>query len=272
MQIGEALKLERKRLGLNQTRMAGPILSKSYYSKVERGLFEINASDLIEILNLHGIKATDFFERYEIEGDLELKNRIDELYRKLHMAFYNKNIELARSVRKFCEEHGQQTNLGKLWAQSVLIEANLNNKLDKLNIDTVKKIKNQILDIDYWDLDSLRLLALAMTLFNIDELDYLVLTVLKKYKNTDHPNQEILSAICVNYLAYAYHYSKINDNTMGLVFKFLDALPVEPKNSFAKIMKNYYQALFLGDRNKVNSIIEFLENNDLKAIAQNLEK
>ena len=47
MTIGEALKKERKDLGLTQTEMAGNILTKSYYSKVERGQHEIKAIDLI---------------------------------------------------------------------------------------------------------------------------------------------------------------------------------------------------------------------------------
>ena len=39
MTIGEALKAERKRLGLSQSQMTGNLITKSHYSKIERGLF-----------------------------------------------------------------------------------------------------------------------------------------------------------------------------------------------------------------------------------------
>ena len=38
MQIGKELKKLRLELGLSQTEMVGDILTKSYYSKIERGL------------------------------------------------------------------------------------------------------------------------------------------------------------------------------------------------------------------------------------------
>ena len=63
MTIGEALKKERKDLGLTQTEMAGNILTKSYYSKVERGQHEIKAIDLIEILRLHDIDVSRFLAK-----------------------------------------------------------------------------------------------------------------------------------------------------------------------------------------------------------------
>lgn len=50
MTIGEALKKERKELELSQTEMAGDVLTKSYYSKIERNQYEIKVIDLIKIL------------------------------------------------------------------------------------------------------------------------------------------------------------------------------------------------------------------------------
>ncbi|ERJ41732.1 hypothetical protein N581_06030 [Lactobacillus jensenii MD IIE-70(2)] len=67
MEIGEALKITRKKLNLSQSEMAGDVLTKSYYSKIERGIHEINAQDLIDILNLHGIRIQDFFEEFNFE-------------------------------------------------------------------------------------------------------------------------------------------------------------------------------------------------------------
>lgn len=60
MTIGEALKAERKRLGLSQSQMTGNLITKSHYSKIERGLFDIR----ITILNLHNIDVVEFFKRF----------------------------------------------------------------------------------------------------------------------------------------------------------------------------------------------------------------
>ena len=74
MTIGEALKKERKDLGLTQTEMAGNILTKSYYSKVERGQLEIKAIDLIEILRLHDIDVSRFFSQIGTNQKINDKN------------------------------------------------------------------------------------------------------------------------------------------------------------------------------------------------------
>ena len=48
--IGEALKEERRSLGLTQEQFIKGIISESFYSKVERGKNEIVAVDLLKIL------------------------------------------------------------------------------------------------------------------------------------------------------------------------------------------------------------------------------
>lgn len=67
MNIGEVLKEERKRLNLSQSQMAGDILTKSFYSKVERGLFSIRADDLLHILDLHNIGYSAFLRRFKVK-------------------------------------------------------------------------------------------------------------------------------------------------------------------------------------------------------------
>ena len=62
MTIGETLKKEQKELGLSQTKMAGDVLTKSYYSKIERNQYEIKATDLIKILRLHDIDSIHFLK------------------------------------------------------------------------------------------------------------------------------------------------------------------------------------------------------------------
>ena len=60
MQIGEALRTERIKLGLTQNEMCSDIVSRSFYAKVEAGKNEIAADRLFRILFLHNIDISEF--------------------------------------------------------------------------------------------------------------------------------------------------------------------------------------------------------------------
>lgn len=98
MTIGEALKKERKDLGLTQTEMAGDILTKSYYSKVV---------DLIEILRLHDIDISRFFS--QIETNQKINN--EEYISKLHRAYYHKNLEQLSELQKQLKKEVQTSEI-----------------------------------------------------------------------------------------------------------------------------------------------------------------
>ena len=104
MTIGEALKETRKNLGLSQTEMAYPILTKSYYSKIERGIHEINASDLIKILEIHDVDISEFLVKCGVKD-----NRIDkdQWMSKLRQAYYGQDLEQVKSLK------------GKAWKREV---------------------------------------------------------------------------------------------------------------------------------------------------------
>lgn len=90
MTIGEALKETRKSLGLSQTEMAYPILTKSYYSKIERGIHEINASDLIKILEVHNVDISEFLAKCGVK---ENKINKEQWMSKLRQAYYDQDLE-----------------------------------------------------------------------------------------------------------------------------------------------------------------------------------
>ena len=85
--IGSALKNKRKELGLSQKEMVGSILSVSYYSKVERNLFDINVNDLTKILALHGIDIVRFFQEVRINKFRKLQFQIEHFW-KLNSVYW----------------------------------------------------------------------------------------------------------------------------------------------------------------------------------------
>ena len=98
--VGSALKNKRKELGLSQKEMVGSVLSVSYYSKVERNLFDINVNDLMRILTLHGIDVVRFFR--EIKTNKLSEQEI--LTKKLQQAFYEQNLDKINHIVTRIEE------------------------------------------------------------------------------------------------------------------------------------------------------------------------
>lgn len=153
MTIGEALKKERKDLGLTQTEMAGDILTKSYYSKVV---------DLIEILRLHDIDISRFFS--QIETNQKINN--EEYISKLHRAYYHKNLEQLSELQKQLKKEVQTSEILNLETQANVVKAYLTHSLNKLTDREKADIKKQIFKTKDWNESSLRLLAIAMPFFD----------------------------------------------------------------------------------------------------------
>lgn len=274
MKIGEALKKKRKELGLTQTEMVGNVLTKSYYSKIERGIHEINAVDLMKILNLHDISVSNFFEEIkqsESNNNLKIRNYL----RQLHEAYYHKNlrkiIQLKYALRN---EKNKSDEILDLEANAELIEANFTGNLKLISEDDVKRIKNRIFKTENWTEDELRLLAIAMPIFNIDELNFIISSIFDRYKNINELSnslREKISAIAVNFLEYSYRCQNGKNKYTEKAIKVLDTLDEEPKNCFAKIMEQYYKNLFDDNKEKAQNIINFLYQNGLKDLTKNIE-
>lgn len=70
MEIGEAL----KDMGLTQSEVAQGIVTESFYYKVERGAYKIDAETLIKIISAHDVDPINFFNRLG-----QLKNNTSEV-------------------------------------------------------------------------------------------------------------------------------------------------------------------------------------------------
>ena len=263
MTIGEALKETRKNLGLSQTEMAYPILTKSYYSKIERGIHEINASDLIKILEIHDVEISEFLVKCGVKD-----NRIDkdQWMSKLRQAYYGQDLEQVKSLKgKIVEVKGSESLQKILEANAILAEFIISRKIDQ--------IKALILEGD-WNEDKLRLFSLSLSFWTDGEMKTLLSSFIKKYNNIENfprSTQVLVSSIMVNYLSHMIRSSSQNVEFIGEIFNLLDRLPIEPANCFNKIMKNFYQAYLEQDKKKIQDILSFLSNNNMNKIAEVLK-
>ncbi|WP_172992554.1 helix-turn-helix domain-containing protein, partial [Lactobacillus helveticus] len=95
MTIGQQLKKTRLLFGLTQEEMSAGIVSKSFYSRVERDKNAITINKLIAMLNANNISLNDFFRTFDNEGLPELK-----VQRKIYTAYNERNIVELHQIEK----------------------------------------------------------------------------------------------------------------------------------------------------------------------------
>lgn len=111
--------------------MSGDVLTKSYYSKIERGEFEIKACDLVAILRLHGIKTSEFFSMMEKEMQ---QSKYDYYIDILRESYYRNNLIAIQKIVNDLKHEKQDRQTKNLLAHAILLKNNLEGNIDKMPI------------------------------------------------------------------------------------------------------------------------------------------
>lgn len=273
MTIGEALKKERIMLGLTQTQMAGKVLTKSYYSKIERNVHEINAIDLINILNSHGINTAEFLNNIE-KSESSIEIRIHKYNYMLHVAYYQKDLKSLDLLHQLLKKEKQIDEILDLEAQIELLKASIKKDFSLIPINEQKRLKNIILNTENWNESNLRLFSMAMQLFKIEEVNIIVFSIFSKYKNINGLSsslQKIIAVIAVNFLEYSHCCGMKQSKYTKRALDILDSLTEEPNNCFAKLMKSYYQNVFDSNAKEAKKILDFLSKNGMSEIVSKIK-
>ena len=273
MTIGEALKQTRKSMKLSQTEMAGDVLSTSYYSKIERGLNDIQTQDLIDLLKQHGLQASIFLERIEnedSENDLANKNLIWQ--KQLEDAYYHQQIERLEDLKiEIGKYKNQSQNIFNLYALVVFSIASLKKQIDQISENIKRQVRQIVFDSDEWSESTLQIFAMTMMIYAPEDMDFLINSIFRTYRhnvsNLSGRLQEIMSAIAINYLANVYVQRRKID--LNLIYDFISKLPEIPRNAFAKIVANYYHYCFDGKNEEADQIIEFMKSNGMSHLIKN---
>lgn len=273
MTIGEALKQTRKSMKLSQTEMAGDVLSTSYYSKIERGLNDIQTQDLIDLLKQHGLQASIFLERIEnedSENDLAHKNLIWQ--KQLEDAYYHQQIERLEDLKiEIGKYKNQSQNIFNLYALVVFSIASLKKQIDQISENIKRQVRQIVFDSDEWSESTLQIFAMTMMIYAPEDMDFLINSIFRTYRhnvsNLSGQLQEIMSAIAINYLANVYVQRRKID--LNLIYDFISKLPEIPRNAFAKIVANYYHYCFDCKNEEVDQIIEFMKSNGMSHLIKN---
>ncbi|NRO36006.1 helix-turn-helix domain-containing protein [Lactobacillus helveticus] len=272
MTIGEALKKERKDLGLTQAEFVSGVITTAHYSKIERDKHDISAYDLFKILTKNKISFTDFIKEIKNQYESDSSNNLDLNLELVH-AFYRLDRSKVKKLNiKIKESNASEEQ--KL--RAILIEANVTNTIDDIPKSSQKKIKRILFENENWldDELTLRLFCNSMLIFSPNELNFYMNDLLNKYSKDliqeDFQYQKLVASICVNFLYIESSRDKLKYNSQ--VFSILEKLPEMPEFFFYKTLHNYYLALLNDDKQKSDSIKNFMSHNGLPNFSKILPK
>lgn len=118
--IGKQLKIERKNRGLTQSEMCQPILSTSYYAKIEKGYHKIAAKDLLSILKQNKIDVIDFFISLEKKGatDISYEQLIHLAWSEAHL---KQDIPKLHRLKKSVDHNQEKPLFQRIFFKKLLV-------------------------------------------------------------------------------------------------------------------------------------------------------
>lgn len=268
MNIGQLLREYRFHVGFTQKEMAADVISESFYSRVERGTREIDAKDLVKLLEVHKFDVATFFRRL---------SKSDESYfeteSQIVFAMNTKNIAKIHEIERELRKEGINPP-NWLEFRLKLASAWITHSSEEVSPAMQDKIKKLIIN-ENWDRTSFYFLSQAVILMNIDDARKLIDSAYQAfYRNpsTDAPILETISIMAINYMNCCYH-EKVGKEYIASSIKFLRSLPVTPEIGFFSILCTYYEALFDHNKELQERIIDILQRSRyLSLIQDTIEK
>lgn len=266
MTIGEALKSYRLHAGLSQKEMAAEVMSQSFYSKVESGMHNIDAEQLMELLTVHHFDVIKFFSQLSNQSVNEY-NSFYDLESEITFAKNTKNLAKLQEVEEKVKTEGDIPE----WLQFriELAYAWVTHSNERISPELQEKLRKLIVD-ENWDRLSFYFLSQAVILLNIDDAKFLTnsaFAAFKKNPATDPFTLQFVSWIAVNYLNCCYH-EKVDKSYTTDAIAFLRGLPVTPEIGFSDILATYYEALFNDDKKTASEVVDILKKGKYIALIQ----
>lgn len=248
MTIGEALKDEQRRLGLNNKQMAGDIMSQATYSKVINEKQVLNSEALVQLLLFHDIDIEDFFEKLKETYISKRKNNIDKIRKQMFIEANTGNLkEVKLLITKLKELELPDSEL----LHDYLMVADLTKNLDKLDNKVKNQIINKIKNDSNWinNIPALRLFATSLVILPTElvegEMKFFFLKISRMKKISEHM-LERYAMLCDNYLHWKFDKKEVKNINVQKALNFLRELPDVPHFMIYRISEKYYRNLFDG--------------------------
>lgn len=254
MTIGELLKEYRLSQNKKQKEFIGQIISPSYYSKVEKNIHRITASDLLALLHYNDISPRDFFTQLDQDDQFKYQQLRD--FNDLMLdAYYNNDKKELEHIKSLID----QSSLAKKdkQEQKLLVDGWLESmkKPDEDPDNEVRrKIKEQIFNIPNLNEAKITLFCNFMRFLDLDTDKMIATQIINQYqKENDIDIQEKILAIIINILVFTIEQHKLNDIDFFI-------------QSATQIKTNPDLFFYKNDLLFFENFIEYLKTNNKKAL------
>lgn len=219
--IGEALKEEREKLGMSKYQFSKGIIDRKFYGEVENKGRNIGSEALVKLLFEHDINIEEFFKKIEdnyISDSNELERKLNF---KIDTAVRAHDIlTIKECANRIYKIEGESIT----WLRLKILTAYLEGNLDKIDINTLKKVDRELDKHENLssDIEAIRLFSNAMVVMDIRRVDYFMGIILNKVE-TNHMNtsqEERMARLCDNYLHMCYEES-FNSNNVERAVDYL---------------------------------------------------
>lgn len=241
MGIGKLLKEYRLEQGKTQAEFVGKIIDRSYYAKIEKELHQINAIDLINLLDYNEIDISSFFSQLNKKYDSRRKQILHQ--RKLmEQAYYNVDINQMKKVKDAINSSKLSKNDQEI--QSLLVDGliELMNTDGNPNFALRKKLKEKIFDIPAFNLTKLMLYCISMRFYTLSDNKMIAKRLVKKYeKDENMVVEKYLLAIVINILIFSIEKDDLED--IEYYFSYVDSISTTPDIYFYKSIIQFLECL-----------------------------
>jgi len=232
MKINDTLKHIRINKGLSQKEFSLNILSPSYYSKVEAGISNISAINLLDLLENSNITFSEFIHIY---NDFHSEEQVD-IFIIIKESIYANNIS-----RLMCLYSKINNRVDKITL--LLLDCSIKYiKNENIHDSETNYIKNYLLNIPTWGYFEINIFTIATNFLPPSDSVLISIQVIKNFDNYSQHNQynqdiimmlSNLSKVCLlnDLLKEGYYYlsvaKKINTHMYiygDLILKFLEGV------------------------------------------------
>lgn len=250
MTIGEELKRQRLSLGLNRKQFANGIINDSYLAYVENGKSEIRASDLLAILKQNKLSVLSFLASL---GDVQTSFAFYE--QEADAAFFDHNLLKLKKLSDSCPN----TVIKDVMQ---LMIAKLNDNFANFPNYIKAKIRKTLWETESWTPDSLWIFSNAMEIYNFDELEGLVSSLIhnfSKFSKYDDRIIKLLATITLNYLQICLSQGKVQEQEVIKASDYLAKMPAISIITFEKMKGKYLLAIYRADNQTAAKIDKVLK-------------
>ncbi|MDF7637859.1 hypothetical protein PT285_00170 [Lactobacillus sp. ESL0791] len=208
MTIGELLKNYRIGQKKTQKEWAGDVISSSFYAKVEKNLSRISADDLVNLLYANKIPLIAFFGKLN-QQEQSIHNQEQEIIRLANEAYYQNSLKDLQQIRNVIKKSDFPDKDDKLLFVDIYIALVSGNKLDT---ETVKKVKDRIFSVPDFNVDTLTLYCDFMEFYDLDSNLVISKRVIKQFLGSSSKEvQELLLTIITNMMILCIQNNKFEE-------------------------------------------------------------